>query len=82
LKYRDRCKEDRLYLSIVAGSNHNKTIFAREYLGGNNRGVYCAKSMSFPACDEIIGRNIRETRNLKKESFTNALCVVTHLRLE
>jgi hypothetical protein len=31
-----------LYLSIVAGSNHNETILAREDLVGNNRGICCA----------------------------------------
>jgi hypothetical protein len=46
-----------VYLSIVAGSNHKKTILVRE------------------------GRNIHEARNLipRGETFTEALCIVTHL---
>ena len=59
-----RVREHQSYLFIVAGANHDITIFAREYLVRNDRGMRCAVSMCFLSCDEIVGRDIRETRNL------------------
>lgn len=36
LQQRDRCIENQLYLSFVASSNHDMTVFAREYLIRND----------------------------------------------
>lgn len=62
--YRNKWKRNQVYLFIIASTNHDISIFAGKYLIRDDRGMRRAMSLRFLSCNEIIGRNVHEARNL------------------